>query len=85
MRVDSTAASHLTGPEGHPVVELGPFFLLGIFHLLPSDADCHGAKVFIYSKVVLVLWDSKEQSQGGERRCSIRSRTSPGERHQAAP
>lgn len=55
-----TVAHYLTRPESHPVVELGPFSLLGIFYLLPPDADCHRAKVFIYSKVVLVLCSGRE-------------------------
>lgn len=64
-RTDTMRAQYLTCPEDHPVVELGPFLLLGVFHLLPPDADCHGAKVLINSEVVLMLCDGES---GGVRK-----------------
>lgn len=64
-RTDTMRAQYLTCPEDHPVVELGPFLLLGVFHLLPPDADCHGTEVLINSEVVLMLCDGES---GGVRK-----------------
>lgn len=47
---------YLTCPENNTIVELRSFFLLGIFNLLPPDADCYRSKILIYSKVVLMLF-----------------------------